>query len=61
MLLERLGPVVWHETPAAAMAVLEELEETARLWLMTNPKPAPLTEAQLAELRTQFGADLVDT
>jgi 3-dehydro-4-phosphotetronate decarboxylase len=56
VLLDRLGPVVWHETPAAAMAVLEELEETARLWLMTNPKPAPLTEDQLAELRTQFGA-----
>jgi ribulose-5-phosphate 4-epimerase/fuculose-1-phosphate aldolase len=56
VLLERLGPVVWHETPAAAMAVLEELEETARLWLLSNPKPAPLTEQQLAELRTQFGA-----
>ena len=56
VLLDRLGPVVWHETPAAAMAVLEELEETARLWLMTSPKPAPLTEAQLAELRAQFGA-----
>jgi len=36
--------------------VLEELEETARLWLMTNPKPSPLTEQQLAELRAQFGA-----
>jgi len=56
VLLERLGPVVWHETPAVAMAVLEELEETARLWLMSNPKPAPLTEKQLAELRTHFGA-----
>ena len=56
VLLDRLGPVVWHETPAAAMAVLEELEETARLWLMTTPKPAPLTEEQMAELRTQFGA-----
>ena len=56
VLLDRLGPVVWHETPAAAMAVLEELEETARLWLMTSPKPAPLDESQLLELRTQFGA-----
>ncbi len=56
VLLDRLGPVVWHESPAAAMAVLEELEETARLWLMTNPKPAPLDEQQLAELRAQFGA-----
>ena len=56
VLLDRLGPVVWHETPAAAMAVLEELEETAKLWLMSNPKPAPLDETQLAELRTHFGA-----
>ena len=56
VLLERLGPVVWHASPAAAMAVLEELEETARLWLMTNPKPTPLDEPQLAELRAQFGA-----
>ena len=55
VLLERLGPVVWHASPAAAMAVLEELEETARLWLMTNPKPAPLTQAQIAELRSHFG------
>jgi ribulose-5-phosphate 4-epimerase/fuculose-1-phosphate aldolase len=56
VLLERLGPVVWHETPAAAMAVLEELEETARLWLMTTPKPAPLSDERLTELRLQFGA-----
>jgi hypothetical protein len=34
--------------------VLEELEETARLWLLT--KPAPLTPARIDELRTHFGA-----
>jgi len=56
VLLERLGPNVWHETPAAAMATLEELEETAKLWLMTNPKPAPLSDGQIEELRTVFGA-----
>jgi 3-dehydro-4-phosphotetronate decarboxylase len=56
VLLDRLGPVVWHETPAAAMTVLEELEETAKLWLMSMPKPKPLTEEQIAELRTQFDA-----
>ncbi len=39
VMLERLGPVVWHASPAAAMAVLEELEETARLWLLTAPSP----------------------
>jgi ribulose-5-phosphate 4-epimerase/fuculose-1-phosphate aldolase len=54
VMLERLGPVVWHRTPAEASAVLEELEETARLWLMT--RPAPLTTAQIDELRTHFGA-----
>jgi ribulose-5-phosphate 4-epimerase/fuculose-1-phosphate aldolase len=56
VLLERLGPVVWHGSPAAAMATLEELEETARLWLLADPKPAPLAEAQLEELRRAFGA-----
>jgi 3-dehydro-4-phosphotetronate decarboxylase len=54
VMLERLGPVVWHRTPAEASAVLEELEKTARLWLTT--KAAPLTEAQIDELRTSFGA-----
>ena len=56
VLLERLGPTVWHESPAAAMAALEDLEETARLWRTTGPKPAPLTEAQIDELRRVFGA-----
>ncbi len=56
VLLDRLGPVVWHRTPAAAMAVLEELEETARLWLMTDPRPDPLDTQQLDALRTHFGA-----
>ncbi|MFI4932970.1 MAG: aldolase [Burkholderiales bacterium] len=54
VMLERLGPVVWHHTPAEASAVLEELEETARLWLMT--RPAPLTATQIDELRAHFGA-----
>ena len=56
VLLERLGPMVWHESPAAAMATLEELEETARLWLVSDPKPQPLTDAQIDELRTHFAA-----
>lgn len=56
VMLDRLGPNVWHGTPAAAMAVLEELEETARLWLTSQPRPAPLTEAQIDELRTVFDA-----
>jgi len=56
VMLSRLGPNVWHETPAAAMAVLEELEETARLWRSAQPKPAPLSAAQIDELRSAFGA-----
>jgi len=54
VMLERLGPNVWHESPSAAMAVLEELEETARLWLTT--RAAPLDDAQIEELRRHFGA-----
>ena len=56
VMLERLGPNVWHDSLHQAMATLEELEETARLWLMTRPHPAPLTAAQIDELRTTFGA-----
>ena len=56
VMLDRLGPKVWDASPAAAMAVLEELEETARLWLMVHPRPAPLSSAQIDELRQAFGA-----
>jgi ribulose-5-phosphate 4-epimerase/fuculose-1-phosphate aldolase len=56
VMLERLGPNVWHSTPAAAMAALEELEETARLWLLTGLKPEPLSEEQIQQLRQHFGA-----
>ena len=57
VMLQRLGPNVWHNSPAAAMAVLEELEETARLALLTHrDAPAPLTEPQIEELRRVFGA-----
>ena len=56
VMLERLGPNVWHRSPAEASAVLEELEETAKLWLLCQPRPAPLDEAQIDALRRQFGA-----
>ena len=56
VMLSRLGPNVWHQTPAAAMAVLEELEETARLWLGAEPKPVPLSAAEIDELRRRLGA-----
>ena len=56
VMVDRLGPNVWHDSLAAAMATLEELEETARLWLTTKPKPSPLSEDQINELRITFGA-----
>lgn len=56
VMLERLGPVVWHEGLGAASATLEELEETARLWLTCAQKPAALDAGQLDELRQRFGA-----
>ncbi|PLR63767.1 aldolase [Pseudomonas sp. QC2] len=56
VMLERLGPVVWESSVAKASYALEELEETARLWLMSNPRPEPLSQAALDELRETFGA-----
>jgi ribulose-5-phosphate 4-epimerase/fuculose-1-phosphate aldolase len=55
VMLARLGPNVWHDSPAQAMAVLEELEETAKLWRTASPKPQPLSATQIAELRDAFG------
>lgn len=55
VMLERLGPVVWEASVSRASYALEELEETARLWLMSNPKPTPLDRAALDELHEVFG------
>ncbi len=56
VMLDRLGPNVWHDSPANAMAVLEELEETAKLWLLGGRAAKPLGEPQIEELRRAFGA-----
>ena len=56
VMLSRLGPNVWHDTPLQAMAVLEELEETARLWLLRGKSVTALDGARIAELREAFGA-----
>jgi ribulose-5-phosphate 4-epimerase/fuculose-1-phosphate aldolase len=56
VMLERLGPNVWHDSPAAAMAVLEELEETAKLMTLSHPLPQPLNDIQIDQLRQTFGA-----
>jgi len=55
VMLPRLGPNVWHDSPAAAMATLEELEETARLMLLA-PHTPPLLATELDDLRQTFGA-----
>jgi len=56
VLLARLGPVVWEDSVSRAAYALEELEETAKLWMMLRDKPAPLDEDALAELRDTFKA-----
>lgn len=38
VMLSRLGPHVWHDDPASAAAVLEKLEETARLALLAGDR-----------------------
>ena len=54
-MLPRLGPNVWHDSPASAMALLEELEETAKLMLL-QPHTSPLHASDLDALRQSFGA-----
>jgi ribulose-5-phosphate 4-epimerase/fuculose-1-phosphate aldolase len=56
VMLTRLGPNVWHDTPAAAMATLEELEETAKLWCLAERNATPLGAAEIDELRKTFNA-----
>jgi len=56
VLLERLGPVVWHESVSSAAFALEELEETAKLWLMLRDKTASLSVAAIDDLRQTFKA-----
>jgi ribulose-5-phosphate 4-epimerase/fuculose-1-phosphate aldolase len=61
VMLARLGPAVWHDSPMQAMATLEELEETARLSQLEpaghgQPVPSALTAMQIEALRQNFGA-----
>ena len=55
-MLARLGPNVWNDSPTSAMATLEELEETAKLWRLSHYQAEALSEAQINELRTAYGA-----
>lgn len=56
VMLARLGPMVWHDDPHAAMATLEELEETAKLWVMHRATADPLTPEAIATLNQTFGS-----
>lgn len=56
VMLDRLGPVMWETSVTRASHALEELEETARLWLMSEEKPEPLSLAAIEELKQVFGA-----
>lgn len=56
VMLARLGPTVWHDSPGQAMVVLEELEETAKLSFLSHPAPSPLAESEIEELRQSLGA-----
>jgi ribulose-5-phosphate 4-epimerase/fuculose-1-phosphate aldolase len=55
VMLDRLGPTVWHGSLPEASAVLEELEETARLWLMAR-QTQPLDPNQVAALNGHSGS-----
>ena len=55
LMQSRLGPIVWHQSPTAAMATLEELEETARLTLL-RPNTEALSDTSIEQLRKQFDA-----
>jgi len=55
VLLANHGPVVAGSSLSAAMDAIEELEETARLFLLLRGQPIrPLTDIQVAELRRRF-------
>ena len=56
VLLANHGPVVAGTSLAAASGAMEELEETARLFLMLQGhRPRLLTAEQVDELRAKFG------
>jgi ribulose-5-phosphate 4-epimerase/fuculose-1-phosphate aldolase len=56
VMLRALGPVVWHDSAAKAMATLEEMEESAKLSFLTNAAHQTLDADAIEELRDVFGA-----
>ncbi len=56
VLLANHGPIVAGTSLAAAAGAIEELEETAKLFLLLQGhRTRPLTAAQVDELRARFG------
>ena len=59
VLLANHGPVVSGSSLEAAVYAAEELEETAKLFLLLRDVPvSPLTAQQVAELKTAFSLDI---
>ena len=59
VLLANHGPVVSGTTLDAAVYAIEELEETARLFLLLRNVPTrPLNHAQIEELKSVFNLEL---
>jgi 3-dehydro-4-phosphotetronate decarboxylase len=54
VMLERLGPVVWESSIEKACYALEELEETAKLYL-ANANVTPLDKTAIEALNAKFG------
>ena len=58
MLLANHGPVVSGRTLEAAVYAIEELEETAKIFLLLRGSAArSLDEAQIAEIKSAFDID----
>jgi 3-dehydro-4-phosphotetronate decarboxylase len=61
VLLSNHGPVVAGDTLEAAVFAMEELEETAKLYLMTRDmNPRTLTPEQVTDLAATFGSAKAD-
>ena len=54
MLMRNHGSIAIAETLAEASALAEEVEETARLYLLLGDRAQPITLDQIAELRRRF-------
>ncbi|MBS0857419.1 MULTISPECIES: aldolase [unclassified Tatumella] len=54
VMLARLGPVIWGNSVSQACDILEELEETARLWVATRRQADPLPPQAIQELTEKF-------